>query len=76
MLCKFQILCFSCFMLIVSFSAYGQNVNNADKYSDLKIEPLPDKLDFFPVTTQFSPVPSGKGWKGEEGPLSEEMLRK
>ncbi|MHB8897991.1 MAG: MBL fold metallo-hydrolase, partial [Thermoguttaceae bacterium] len=29
----------------------------------------------FPVTTQFSPVPSGKGWKGEEGPLSQEVLR-
>ena len=25
----------------------------------------------FPAVTQFSPVPSGKGWKGEEGPLSE-----
>ncbi len=32
-------------------------------------------LDFFPVVTQFSPVPSGEGWKGEEGPLSEEVLR-
>lgn len=31
--------------------------------------------DTFPVVTQFSPVPSGKGWKGEEGPLSEEVLR-
>jgi len=29
----------------------------------------------FPVVTQFSPVPSGKGWKGEEGPLSEQVLR-
>jgi beta-lactamase superfamily II metal-dependent hydrolase len=29
----------------------------------------------FPVATQFSPVPSGKGWKGEEGPLSPEILR-
>ena len=36
---------------------------------------LGDDLDFFPVATQFSPVPSGKGWKGEEGALSEEMLR-
>ena len=33
------------------------------------------KPDCFPVVTQFSPVPSGKGWKGEEGPLSEEILR-
>lgn len=33
------------------------------------------KLDFFPVVTQFSPVPSGKGWKGEEGPLNEQTIR-
>ncbi len=33
------------------------------------------KPDCFPVTTQFSPVPSGKGWKGEQGALSEEILR-
>lgn len=30
---------------------------------------------FFPVVTQFSPIPSGKGWKGEKGPLSEAVLR-
>jgi hypothetical protein len=30
---------------------------------------------FYPVTTQFSPVPSGKGWRGEEGPLAPEVLR-
>lgn len=29
---------------------------------------------FFPVATQFSPVPSGAGWKGEEGPLSREVV--
>ena len=33
------------------------------------------KPDCFPAVTQFSPVPSGKGWKGEEGPLAEEILR-
>ena len=33
------------------------------------------ELDSFPVVTQFSPVPSGNGWKGEEGPLSEQVLR-
>jgi len=32
-------------------------------------------MDSFPVATQFSPVPSGKGWHGEEGPLSEVVLR-
>ncbi|HQH51254.1 MAG TPA: hypothetical protein PKY01_02440 [Candidatus Hydrogenedentes bacterium] len=35
----------------------------------------PVKLDFFPVVTQFSPVPSGPGWKGEEGALSDDVLR-
>ena len=33
------------------------------------------KPDCFPAATQFSPVPSGKGWKGEEGPLSEQVIR-
>ena len=36
---------------------------------------LGDGLGFFPAAVQFSPVPSGKGWHGEEGPLSEEVLR-
>ena len=31
--------------------------------------------DFFPVTTQFSPVPDGPGWKGETGALSAQVLR-
>lgn len=35
----------------------------------------PAAPDFFPVVTQFSPVPSGQGWRGEEGPLSEAVLR-
>ena len=29
----------------------------------------------FPVCTQFSPVPSGEGWKDENTPLTEELLR-
>ncbi|MCU0962279.1 MAG: hypothetical protein MUF48_19450 [Pirellulaceae bacterium] len=32
-------------------------------------------IDFFPAVTQFSPVPAGSGWHGEDGPLSEEILR-
>ncbi|MCD6175882.1 MAG: hypothetical protein J7K65_08990 [Planctomycetes bacterium] len=83
MSCKFQISCFSYIMLVASILVAGQNVNNADlkeetgadEFLEFKIDPLPDKLDFFPVMTQFSPVPSGKGWKGEEGPLSEKILR-
>jgi len=31
--------------------------------------------EFFPVCTQFSPVPSGKGWTGQQGALSEDVLR-
>ncbi len=34
-----------------------------------------EEIDFFPAVTQFSPVPAGPGWHGEEGPLSEEILR-
>jgi len=30
---------------------------------------------FFPVTVQFSPVPAGKGWKGEKPPLADQTLR-
>ncbi|MFA6240132.1 MAG: hypothetical protein WC655_04340 [Candidatus Hydrogenedentales bacterium] len=38
-------------------------------------EPRVSTVDFFPVATQFSPVPSGEGWKGEEGALSQDVLR-
>lgn len=32
-------------------------------------------LSSVPVCTQFSPVPSGLGWHGEEGPLSETVIK-
>ena len=35
----------------------------------------PARPNGFPVATQFSPVPSGEGWKGEDGPLDETVLR-
>jgi len=38
-------------------------------------EAEPVNPTFFPAVTQFSPVPSGPGWKGEEGPLAEAVLR-
>lgn len=38
-----------------------------------QVPPIP--ADIFPVVCQFSPVPSGEGWHGEEGPLSAETLR-
>lgn len=49
----------------------------ADDKASIKfdITEIPSELDFFPVTAQFSPLPSGKGWKGEDGPLSEQLLR-
>ena len=28
----------------------------------------------FPITMQFSPVPNGKGWKGEAAPLSDRII--
>lgn len=42
--------------------------------SPAAIVSLPEPLNFFPVATQFSPVPSGEGWKGEEGPLSQAVI--
>ena len=33
------------------------------------------KLDCFPIAVQFSAVPSGKGWRGQKGPLDEKTLR-
>jgi len=35
----------------------------------------PIKPGSFPVTMQFSPVPSGKGWRGEPGTLSDQVIR-
>ena len=29
---------------------------------------------FFPASCQFSPVPSGEGWKGGEGPIDEKTI--
>lgn len=33
------------------------------------------KPDFLPVSAQFSPIPSGKGWNGHSGPISPQELR-
>ncbi len=33
------------------------------------------KLNCFPVAAQFSPVPSGRGWHGQSGPIAEKTLR-
>lgn len=41
----------------------------------LAVAPGADTRNSFPVATQFSPVPSGQGWHGEEGPLTEQVMR-
>ena len=48
----------------IEVAALGQNVQSASR--EFPILELPDKLEFFPVVTQFSPLPSGKGWKGQQ----------
>jgi hypothetical protein len=35
----------------------------------------PPEPNYFPVAAQFSPVPSGKGWTGQQGPLDARTLR-
>lgn len=54
------------------FSVVVANVALADSPQST---PRVSTVDFFPVATQFSPVPSGEGWKGEEGALSQDVLR-
>ncbi|MBN2377003.1 MAG: hypothetical protein JXD22_11410 [Sedimentisphaerales bacterium] len=61
------------FLTAVGTLSVGQTSNNAVQQS--QIPELSGTPDFFPVVAQFSPVPSGKGWTGQEGPLSEEVLR-
>ncbi len=39
------------------------------------IKPLTGDLDFFPIVVQFSPLPSGKGWRVEKETLDERKLR-
>lgn len=60
------------FVLLIAENAPGQPPEPADSPP---LSPLPASLDFFPAATQFTPVPSGGGWKGEEGPLSEQVIR-
>ena len=41
----------------------------------IHIAERPTGKGFFPVVCQFSPVPSGKGWHGEEGSIDADTLR-
>ena len=53
----------------------GGNNTRVEASMTFDILQRPKEPDFFPVSVQFSPVPSGKGWTGGEGPLSEQVLR-
>ena len=53
-------------MLCLLAACLPLGIGNAGRAAD---------LTYFPVVTQFTPVPSGKGWKGEEGPLDEAVIR-
>ena len=66
------ILSSSLLLLVASSKMIGQTT---DAPRAPLIAPLPAVLDFFPAAAQFSPVPSGSGWKGQEGPLSEQVIR-
>ena len=61
-------------LLIAGLVTGKERTEEAGDAARREIQPL-GELDFFPVSVQFSPVPSGKGWKGEKGPLSEQVLR-
>jgi hypothetical protein len=69
------------YLLATSISVAGQNTDSraelASKAAELarSITPLRGDPDFFPIVTQFSPVPNGKGWKGGKEPLDEKDLR-
>ena len=59
-------------VLLVGQVTKGEQAQKASPARELS----PSKrLDFFPVTTQFSQVPSGKGWKGQGGPIAGPVLR-
>ncbi len=55
--------------LVLFEVALGQAVQGQN--SPRRVAPV----ESFPAFTQFSPVPSGKGWKGEKGPLTDQVLR-
>ena len=62
-------------VLGAALGTVGRAQEEEGALGEFPIVQLSGKLDFFPVVTQFGPVPSGRGWKGEEGQLSEEVLR-
>ena len=65
-------LVFAFFLATAFHAARGQSPQQADAITPLSPG---KKLDFFPVTTQFSPVASGQGWRGQSGPVNEQTIR-
>lgn len=57
--------------------ALGHTAEGLEPQKTPPVRELPSarRLDFFPVTTQFSPVPSGKGWKGQGGAIAVQEIR-
>lgn len=62
---SFDWLCLALVFLLFQ-SVHGQTTENVTK----KVRP-----DYFPVATQLSPLASGNGWTGQDGPLDQQTLR-
>jgi hypothetical protein len=79
--CRFCLISFLAGQIVISGDALCQNLEAgavlAKKAAALatSIKPLSGEIDFFPIVTQFGPVPDGKGWKVDKEPLNEEKLR-
>jgi hypothetical protein len=58
---------------IVSLAVLGALIAGGAVKEAVAASTVPD--DAFPACIQFSPVPAGKGWKGEKPPLSAEVQR-
>lgn len=58
------------YLMIIAATILSLAVSASLSGNSTPAEPGP-----FPVTMQFNPVPSGEGWKGEPGPLSDEVIR-
>jgi hypothetical protein len=64
-------------VLSALFTGMVCGVAMAETPQKAAIQPLTSSkgLSSFPITTQFSPVPSGEGWKGQQGALDEKTIR-
>ncbi len=62
------------FLLVFAVQAVWGDQPPTPSAAPQKLDPA-KTLDFFPAAIQFSAVPSGRGWDGKEGPLSEQTIR-